>query len=306
MTEKNNELTRKNSLLLNDYLAYLISERGLSDNTIQSYRRDLTFFLCICQREKIDHVHSMSQQALNLIITTMAQDLSKRSLNRRISAIRGFFKFLHAEMGEGDTDIHLALSKAEDTLPDVLTIAEVDLLISAPDEKSKNGARDRAILELLYATGMRVSELTSLKIDQLFLDDEYVRVIGKGNKERIVPIGKKAQDAVRNYLSIARPAVKMAHHTPYLFLNNRGQGLSRQTVWRMMQKYAHQTHLDEHKQIYPHILRHSFASHMLAKGAHLRLIQELLGHATISTTQVYTHLLRDDVLHIYHEAHPRS
>lgn len=302
-----NELSKELQNLLIEYGAYLSAERGLSKNTVDSYLRDIRKFLAVLQEKQNGDITALNDDQIRIIFTELSSGISQKTLSRYISSVRGFIKYLTNEKRIlNDVQVDLKNPKIKQTLPAVLSVEDVNILLATPDIGKINGARDKAILEVLYATGMRVTELTTLKMDQLFLQEGYIRVIGKGNKERIVPIGLPAVEALSYYLHFVRSKCKQATQTSVVFLSNRGGALSRQTVWRIIQKYAKESGLSERTSLYPHILRHSFASHLLAGGADLRLIQELLGHSDISTTQIYTHLADEETLSMYHSSHPRS
>lgn len=302
-----NSLNKTFNHILVEYGAYLSTEKGLSRNTVENYLRDIQKFLLAVQKNSVTDISTIDETIILNALKEMSKTVSKRTMGRYISSVRGFIKYLQNEKNLlENVTINLKNPKIQQSLPEVLSVQEVEKLLDAPEVKTKNGARDKAILEVLYATGMRVSELISLKFEQLFLKEGYIRVIGKGNKERIIPIGSVATDALLYYIERIRPTQKNAFQTSFVFLNNRGGPLSRQTVWRILQKYAKKSGLSDDLALYPHILRHSFASHLLAGGANLRLIQELLGHADIATTQIYTHLADEETLAMYNASHPRS
>lgn len=300
-------LSKNFNYLLIEYGAYLSTERGLSKNTVENYIRDIHKFLLTVQKNNVTDISYLDEIMILDTLREISKTVSARTMGRYISSIRGFINYLQNEKKLlCHVTVDLKNPKISHSLPEILSIDEIERLLDAPDIKTKIGARDKAILEVLYATGMRVSELISLKFEQLFIQQGYIRVIGKGNKERIVPIGSLACDALLRYIQRIRPIQKNASQTSFVFLNNRGGALSRQTVWRIIQKYAKISGLSRDLTLYPHILRHSFASHLLAGGANLRLIQELLGHADITTTQIYTHLADEETLAIYNAAHPRA
>jgi len=279
------------------FSGYLLTERGLSKNTVMAYRRDLGKLYAFLKKKNIK-ISGLTYPLFTSFLMEMRQTLSAASCARTMAAISTFLKF---QLQEGVLKEHplpdLESPRLEKNLPEVLSAKEVEALLSASDDSSA-GIRDKAILELLYATGMRVSELAGLKTEDVNLDENLLRVKGKGNKERLIPFGEPAARAVRNYLKI-RPAV-----CENLFLSRQKKFLSRQSIWKIIRKAARTAGLS--KNIYPHILRHSFATHMLNGGAGLREVQKLLGHANISTTQVYTHVTREHLREVYDEAHPRA
>jgi integrase/recombinase XerD len=233
--------------------------------------------------------------------------LERTSITRIISAIRGFYRFLLTErMLTSDPTEHLEVKAVKRRLPDVLTIEEVDAILSQPDPSTNKGVRDKAVLEFLYASGARVSEVTELTLTQLWLADGLVKLFGKGKKERVVPVGKPAKDAVEKYLDHVRPLLtKPGKQTDAVFLNQeRGSAISRMTVWNIIQEYTKSARVE--KNISPHTFRHSFATHLLEGGADLRIVQEMLGHADISTTEIYTHVDRSYLQEVHRTFHPRG
>jgi integrase/recombinase XerD len=291
--------------LLRDYLNHLVVERGLSKNTTEAYHSDLSQFFSFLKERKLSCLDVTADTIVDFLGTLESQTAGKpTTLARKTSAIRGFYQYLLIEelIGENPCSL-LENAKAESTLPDVLTVAEVDKLLSSPDLTSKMGYRDLAMLEVLYATGLRVSELVGLNlgdIDPL----GFVRCLGKGNKERIVPIGSKALAAVQAYLERCRAKIVKDRSQRALFVNARGKRISRQGFWKILNHYKNQCGIKKH--LSPHTLRHSFATHLIANGADLRSVQQMLGHADIATTQIYTHLTREHLRSVYLAAHPRS
>ncbi|MCI0382619.1 MAG: site-specific tyrosine recombinase XerD [Chlamydiae bacterium] len=285
--------------LVDDFLIYLASEKGAAKNTIDSYRRDINHFFKILQERGIADLREIKEEDLFHFISVSKKSLSFSSIYRALMAIKVFFRFLKRE-GYLDIEIfrHLETPKVWQLIPEVLSLNEVNLLLSIPNKNSPIGARDGAILEVLYATGIRVSELCSLNIQDV--DDEFIRVYGKGGKERVLPIAKKAVDAVDHYLSSFR---KEQEENKALFLSKKGKRIDRMTVWNRIKFYAKQAKIN--KVISPHTLRHSFATHLLENGADLRLIQELLGHSDIATTDRYTHISMRTMVHSFESFHPR-
>ena len=287
------------------YLDHLRHERRLADHTLESYARDLnglSEFAAGVERK----VEALDRRALEAFVRQrMSGGHSPRSVARAVAAIRGFYRFLVL-------DRRLAESPAEDlrppkawpALPKFLAIEEVDALIAQPDVSTPRGLRDRAMIELLYATGMRVSELIAVRAADLHLDDEYLTCIGKGNKERVIPIGEQAAAWVKRYQQKGRPALLKGRSTPKLFVNARGGPLSRVGFWKILKQHGRRARLP--RTLSPHAVRHSFATHLLERGADLRALQAMLGHADISTTQIYTHVSRERLVQTYSGTHPRA
>ena len=291
-------------LLLDQFINHLRVEKGLADNTIESYSRDLIRFLHFLKSRNVSPLH-VAQDHIMDYMSTLEGALSVRSAARNLSAIKIFFRFLVSDGKiEGNPSRLLESPKLPQRLPGVLTQNEVELLLSQPDVSNPRGQRDKAMLELLYATGLRVSELVGLEVSNINLEAGYVRTVGKGSKERMVPMGEKALNALRDYLSDGRVGLLRQRRSPKLFLNSRGQSLTRQGFWKIIKQYGVLAGIN--KKITPHLLRHSFASHLLEGGADLRAVQVMLGHADISTTQIYTHVTRERLKEIHEKYHPRS
>ncbi len=289
------------------FLDYLLVERGSSPNTIESYRYDLVDFLRVLREKRPDALLSEARRAdiVGYLADCRSRQMSPKSLARKLSALRTFYKYLLLDrVITADPTVNLENPKPGKYLPGVLRKEEAELLLSAPDTSKLKGVRDKAVLETLYATGMRVSELTGLLVDDLHLDFRYAKCFGKGGKERIVPLGSYAVDAITVYLEKCRPVFLGEKKNPSLFLNQRGGTLTRQSVWNMMKFYGEQTGLGS--QLSPHTLRHSLAAHMLENGADLRTVQEILGHADLATTQIYTQLLQKTITEEFKRCHPRS
>jgi integrase/recombinase XerD len=291
--------------VIDAFLDHLRVERRLAAHTLESYARDLgalAEYAAAAGRQPA----ALDRAALEAFIRQrLTRGLSPRSVARSIAAIRGFYKFLLL-------DRHIQSSPADDlrpprgwpALPKFLSIEQVDALISQPDVSAPRGLRDRAMIELLYATGMRVSELISVRMADLHLAEHYVTCIGKGNKERLIPIGDQASRWIERYQREARPAILKGRTSPRLFVSVRGKGLSRVGFWKILK--AHGRRADLPATLSPHVLRHSFATHLLENGADLRAIQTMLGHADLSTTQIYTHVLASRLRTIYDRFHPRA
>jgi integrase/recombinase XerD len=281
------------------FVAYLRIERGLSGNTLRSYRHDLDLY---CEHLGESDVKFVGSSDVSAFIKFLySRGLKPRSAARALAAVRGLHKFLLLEKAvEQNATATVESPRAFVPLPHFLNLEEVDRLMAAPDLGSETGLRDRAMIEVLYATGLRVSELVGLKMDGVNVETGFVRCIGKGNKERIVPLGGSACAAVSAYLKAGRPPFA----SEYLFLSGRGRPLAREEFWQLLKKHAAKAGI--RKNISPHMLRHSFATHLLERGADLRAVQMMLGHANISTTQIYTHVIRERLKEIYRSCHPRA
>ena len=293
--------------LASEYIAYLKIERGLAANSLDSYTHDLEKFRSFLGSHSLAF-DSARTRDLQLFIKELSEvGLERTSIARIISGLRGFYKYLIEErVMEHDPTEALELKTPRRTPPEVLSVGEIEAMLAKPDLATPKGIRDKAILEFLYATGARVSEATTLSTNQLFLDDGIVRLFGKGSKERIVPIGRAARNAMNEYLSKVRPLfLRSGKMTSAVFLNQlRGTGLSRMTIWNIIQEYALAAKIEKH--LTPHTFRHSFATHLLEGGADLRIVQELLGHASITTTEIYTHIDRTYLLEVHKQFHPRG
>jgi integrase/recombinase XerD len=289
------------------YMNYVKIERGLSNNSIDAYKRDLEKLQNYLEPQHVSLLRVQPPHLYSFLRELGEAGLERTSITRIISAIRGFYRFLLTErMLTVDPTEHLEVKAVKRKLPDVLTIEEVDTILSQPDITTNKGVRDKAVLEFLYASGARVSEVTELTLTQLWLADGLVKLFGKGKKERVVPIGKPAKDSVTNYLDHVRPLlIKSGKQTDAVFLNQeRGSAISRMTVWNIIQEYTKAAHVE--KSISPHTFRHSFATHLLEGGADLRIVQEMLGHADISTTEIYTHVDRSYLQEVHRTFHPRG
>jgi integrase/recombinase XerD len=304
---------------IDEFLAYLSLERGLSKNTISSYQRDLNKFAAYALVNDVSQVMSPSRDDfLNFIYSLKEANLQPSSIARNIVALKVFYRYLVSQRYiKNDPTELLESPKLWKYLPDVLSIAEVDNFLKVVRGPKVKHLRDKACFELLYATGMRVSELIKLKLSDVDMRLGIIRCIGKGEKERIVPMGNIAKNALDDYLRKARPKLPKNETSKFIFLSekpNKGpgrhnekkedqEGISRQMIWKQIRQYAVLAGIKKH--ISPHTLRHSFATHLLEKGADLRIVQELLGHSNISTTQIYTHLNKDRLKSIHHKFHPR-
>ena len=292
---------------LEDYVHFLKIERQLAANTITSYQRDLTNYIEFINTSVAKSIDDITRQNIIAYLQVMKDEgKSARTISRHISSIRSFHQFmLREKVTTNDPTVHIELPKIEQKLPRVLSLEEVGKLIEAPDLSKPQGVRDIALLELLYGTGMRVSELINLDVEHVQLTMGFVRVFGKGGKERIIPLGNKAIDACTQYIKVVRPKfIAKVDSQNALFVNMRGGRLTRQGCWKLLK--AHALNGNIQKKMTPHILRHSFATHLIENGADLRAVQEMLGHADISTTQIYTHVSRSRLKEVYVKFHPRA
>ncbi len=287
------------------FLNYLSVERGLSQNTNVSDKKDRSIFLDFLKKCQIDALSKTSRNDItNFMFYQKDKGIAPNSIARRLAAIRMFHRFLVRERILKNDPTNLVDSpKLYKKVPQTLSLAEVETLLQQPDIRDKQGMRDKAILEALYATGMRVSEVSTLRLDGINMDVGFLRCIGKGNKERVIPLGKKAITAIARYLELSRTILLGRKESQYLFVSRQGKRLSRQSLWKIIKRYAKSARIK--KSIKPHILRHSFATHLLERGADLRSVQEMLGHANISTTQIYTHITKDRLKNIHRMFHPR-
>jgi integrase/recombinase XerD len=289
--------------LADQFTHHLRVEQGLAKNTIESYSRDLVRYLDFLEKRN-QFPLSASQIDVMDYVSSLAGNLSVRSIARNLSSLKMFYRFLVSE-GKVETNPTRLLSapKLPRRLPGVLSTREVDRLLSRPDPSTGRGKRDQAMLELLYATGLRVSELVNLKMNNVNLEAGYVRTVGKGSKERMVPMGGKALEALKEYLANSRSGFLKKHASSHLFPGPRGKPLTRQGFWKIIRTYGLKAGI--RKPITPHALRHSFASHLLEHGADLRSVQIMLGHADIATTQIYTHVTRERLKQVHEKHHPR-
>lgn len=291
--------------LIERFLDNLWAERGLSDNSLQSYRHDLLHLHDRLATRGRTLEEASREDLLAVLAGEVQQGKSPRSISRYLSAYRQFYRWLLRE-GRISAD-PVALIESPKTgrgLPKALSEEQVESLLTAPDTGTLLGMRDRAMLELMYATGLRVSELVGLELVNLNLNQGVIRVIGKGQKERLVPIGDEAHDSLKLYLSSARPEILKGVQTDSVFVTTRKSGMTRQAFWYMVNRYAGQC--DIAKKLSPHMLRHSFATHLLNHGADLRVVQLLLGHSDLSTTQIYTHIAREGLKRMHETHHPRG
>ena len=292
--------------LADQYFNYILVEKGLAEKTIESYSRDIVRFLVFLKDHGIDAVADIDTRIiLQYLIHLRDSGLATRSRARHLVTIRGFFKFLVQEKIIRQSPAQLVeLPKQTQKLPDVLSQTEIEKLLRSPDRTAPAGVRDAAMMELLYAAGLRVSELIILKLQDVNLEACFTRVFGKGSKERVVPFGRFARDSLDLYIQTARPQLLKTFTSPFLFVARAGNPMSRQGFWKLLKRYALKAGIK--KNITPHTLRHSFASHLLEGGADLRTVQVMLGHVDISTTQIYTHVARKHLKEIHEKFHPRG
>ncbi|CAB1071239.1 Site-specific tyrosine recombinase XerD [Olavius algarvensis Delta 1 endosymbiont] len=292
--------------LIDQYLNYLLIEKGLSNTTLESYSRDILRYQNFLQQNKISRIsESDTPYILRHLIALRNAGLGARSRARHLVSIRGFYRFMVQEkILKHDPARTVDLPKTSMKLPDVLSVHEVTQLLETPDTDKPRGMRDRAMLELLYAAGLRVSELVNLKLQDINLEAGFVRVLGKGSKERLVPIGTHARDKIDSYIEMARNSLLKNRASSYLFVARAAKPITRQGFWKLLRKYAALAQL--HKKVTPHSLRHSFASHLLEGGADLRAVQVMLGHVDIATTQIYTHVARQQLKILHEKFHPRG
>ncbi len=294
-----------NEYYVDDFLEYLSVEKGLADNSIESYRRDLSKYISYLKGKKVSSFSEVTRNHIVQFMMTLKKNtLTAKTIARNLVAIKIFHRYLLREQHiiEDITSV-LDSPRVWRNLPYFLTIPEVEKILMQPNTRTRMGVRDRAILELFYATGMRVSELASLTTHSINIDGGFLRCVGKGSKERIIPLGKCARDFIVRYLHRVRPSY-MKKGSEALFLTQRSTRFTRQALWKMIKKYTRLAKI--RKKISPHTFRHSFATHLLERGADLRVVQELLGHADITTTQMYTHITKERLRSVYTQFHPRA
>ena len=295
--------------LASAFLNYLQVEKGLSANTIGGYGRDLKSYSEFLEKRRVNPAKVERDDIVDYLGSLYRRNLDSRSVARHLVTLRGFYRFLLIEdLIKSDPTLTLESPKVRRRLPTFLRVAEVEKLLAQPDLSTLAGLRDRAMIEVLYSSGLRVSELIGLRVSDLDMQTGSVRCVGKGDKERLVPIGRRALAAVEQYLASARPLIMRARRmqtpVPFLFLNRRGGNISRCGVWKVLAAYGRKAGL--RLRLTPHKLRHSFATHLLEGGADLRSVQLMLGHADISTTQIYTHVVEERLKAVYKAHHPRA
>jgi integrase/recombinase XerD len=291
---------------IDEFMNYLSVERGLASNTLLAYRRDLNKYTDYLSQKGVKDSTKVSREHVsNFMFDLKKHDMSAPSICRNLAAVKMFHRFLVREnLAKSDPTTLVDTPKLWQRIPSVLTQAEVEAMIRSASGKKIQQIRDLAILEIFYASGLRVSELSDLKTHSVNFDAGFVRAVGKGSKERIIPLGKKAREALQKYLDHVRPKLLKAQTNDFLFLSRLGQRISRQSVWAVIKFYARRANIK--KTIKPHTLRHTFATHLLEHGADLRSVQEMLGHADISTTQIYTHVDRERLKSVHKQFHPRN
>lgn len=290
---------------LDHFLLYMEYERGLAANTILSYRQELEKFFAFLANKKLDYLRVSENDVLDFVRQEGCRGGAVASQAHLISVLKSFYRYLlKDECLDFNPLANVALPKKWLLLPNYLAIEEIFRLLDTPDIKTVIGKRDKAILELMYASGLRISEVVQLKLDDVYLDEGFLRVLGKGSKERIVPFGEKARDSLADYLANSRPALLQRGSLPQIFLNYAGAVFSRQGLWKLIKAYGLKAGLAG--RLTPHVLRHSFATHLVENGADLRSVQMLLGHSSIATTEIYTHLAKGQVKKVYDQFHPRS
>ncbi len=291
---------------LDDFLTHLLIERGLSQNSYEAYRRDLTAYRGDLEDRGVSAFSDATRQDVQAFVSSLRlRGLAPSSIARHLSAVRIFYRFLISEgRATADPTEHVRAPRQPRRLPVVLSQREIETLLEQPDHTTSLGLRDRAILEFMYATGLRTSELLDFLRPNLLYDSGLARVFGKGGKERLVPVGRQAIHVIRNYLHKVRPVLASPDAGEFLFLNARGRRLSRMGLWKILDTYVELAGLE--KKVSPHTMRHSFATHLLEGGADLRAVQEMLGHVNIATTQIYTHVDREYLKTMYARYHPRG
>jgi integrase/recombinase XerD len=292
--------------LIDRFLTYLTAVKGLSKNTLESYGRDILKFAVFLEEKDITGIEQVGYNHILDFLTHLKEmGLRPKSISRALISIRQFFKFLLTEgFIDSDPAFFIRTPKIKRVLPEVLSIEDVEKLLSSPEESSPEGIRDKCMLEVLYATGIRVSELVELRLNDVNFELGYIIAYGKGSKERIVPIGDKAKNKLKEYLDISRPKLLKSRTSVNLFVTRLGKKMTRQGFWKIVKTYSKKSGIT--KKISPHTLRHSFATHLLERGADLRAIQIMLGHSDISTTQIYTHIERGRLKEVHKKYHPRS
>lgn len=291
--------------LVERFITYIQIERGLSENTIISYKQELEKFFNFLDKNNLTASDADENIILDFIKSESKRGNSQSTQSHIISVLKSFYKFLLIdEKVDVNPVSQIAYPKRWKTLPKYLSIDEVSQLLELPNLNTKLGLRDKAILELMYATGLRISEVVNLKLENIYFEESFLRILGKGNKERIVPFGKIASKHMKEYLQKSRPQLLKQGGSDFVFLNRSGNKLTRQGLWKVIKGYGKKIGISN--KLSPHVLRHSFATHLVEKGADLRSIQMMLGHSNITTTEIYTYIARERVKKIYDQFHPRS
>lgn len=290
---------------IREFLNYIRIEKGLSKNTVTSYGRDLHYFLAFANQRSLQNDTIRRSDVIDFLASLYHRGLDSRSVARYLVSLRHFFRFCLLEgYVREDPALTIESPKFRHSLPDFLSVEEVDRLLAEPDVTTATGLRDKAMIELLYSTGLRVSELCGVRVEDLQTEMGCLRCVGKGNKERLVPVGKQAIAAVGEYMRRARHEFLGDRFSPHMFVNRRGRPVGRITFWKIIQTYGRKAGL--RRSLTPHMLRHSFATHLLDRGADLRAVQIMLGHSDISTTQIYTHVVEERLKQVYKAHHPRA
>lgn len=302
MTPKTSDIDQ----LIDQYLNHLVVEKGLSSNTIAAYAADLNAYLVFLRHHRINSItHTDTAVILKYVIDLRKKGRGASTRARHMVTVRGFYQFLHSVGILKQNPAKLVeLPKKGLKLPEVLDVEQIARLLSAPRKDKPAGKRDAAMLELLYAAGLRVSELIHLQMTAVNLEAGFVRVLGKGSKERVVPIGRKALESIREYLEKGRRLLLKEHPSRYMFVARAGRPMTRQGFWKLLKRYALEAGIKQ--RVTPHSIRHSFASHLLEGGADLRAVQMMLGHMDIATTQIYTHVAQNRLIEIHRQCHPRG
>ena len=304
MMPEDNKKELDHVLIIDEFIDHLWLEEGLSQNTLNSYRFDLKIFYSWLLKNKVDLLN-VSQADIEQYLAYKFPSSKSRSISRLLATLRRFYRFLLRDNKvKTDPTLNIQTPKVPKSLPKSLSEEEVEALIAAPDIDHPVGVRDRAMLEILYACGLRVTELVGLLVTEIILQDGVIRVTGKGQKTRLVPMGEESVDWVKKYLHESRPKILADRTSKFLFVSNRSECMTRQTFWHLIKRYSIQAGIN--KTISPHVLRHAFATHLINHGADLRVVQMLLGHSDISTTQIYTHVARERLKKLHQEHHPRG
>lgn len=304
MMPEDNKKEHDHVLIIDEFIDHLWLEDGLSQNTLNSYRFDLKIFYSWLLKNKVDLLN-VSQADIEQYLAYKFPSSKSRSISRLLATLRRFYRFLLRDNKvKTDPTLNIQTPKVPKSLPKSLSEEEVEALIAAPDIDHPVGVRDRAMLEILYACGLRVTELVGLLVTEIILQDGVIRVTGKGQKTRLVPMGEESVDWVKKYLHESRPKILADRTSKFLFVSNRSECMTRQTFWHLIKRYSIQAGIN--KTISPHVLRHAFATHLINHGADLRVVQMLLGHSDISTTQIYTHVARERLKKLHQEHHPRG
>jgi len=304
MMPEDNKKELDHVLIIDEFIDHLWLEDGLSQNTLNSYRFDLKIFYSWLLKNKVDLLN-VSQADIEQYLAYKFPSSKSRSISRLLATLRRFYRFLLRDNKvKTDPTLNIQTPKVPKSLPKSLSEEEVEALIAAPDIDHPVGVRDRAMLEILYACGLRVTELVGLLVTEIILQDGVIRVTGKGQKTRLVPMGEESVDWVKKYLHESRPKILVDRTSKFLFVSNRSECMTRQTFWHLIKRYSIQAGIN--KTISPHVLRHAFATHLINHGADLRVVQMLLGHSDISTTQIYTHVARERLKKLHQEHHPRG